>query len=44
MAPAAAAIALLAAGCTTSASGPSCIQWDFLDADTGHQIDDTWQM
>ncbi len=21
-----------------------CIQWNFLNANTGHQIDDTWQM
>lgn len=21
-----------------------CVQWDFLNANTGHQIDDTWQM
>jgi hypothetical protein len=21
-----------------------CIQWDFLNANTGHQIDETWQM
>jgi len=21
-----------------------CVQWNFLDASTGHQIDDTWQI